>query len=159
VCRKKSVKKLDRFEGRITVVPGATNDPEVIKKAAAGCDGVLTVLVPWGVHQYSSGTAQAVLDYAHRSARLIFSSGWHITRDGKDVYSRTFKVVLKAISWLGRLIRTVELDDQVEACRRLSAVRRPQRSLTLPTNELFQFCLNLVVYLRAWHIRTVSTQT
>ncbi len=27
VCRKKSVKKLDRFEGRIKVVPGATNDP------------------------------------------------------------------------------------------------------------------------------------
>ena len=31
VCRKNSVKKLDRFEGRITIVPGATNDPEVIR--------------------------------------------------------------------------------------------------------------------------------
>ena len=26
VCRERSVKKLDAFEGRITVVPGATND-------------------------------------------------------------------------------------------------------------------------------------
>ena len=63
-------------------MPGATNDREVIRQAVAGCDGVLTVLVPWGVQQYSSGTAQAVLDFAEPGARLIFSSGWHITRDG-----------------------------------------------------------------------------
>ena len=54
VCREQSVGKLDRFEGRITVVPGATNDREVIKRAVAGCDGVLVVLAPWGVHQYAS---------------------------------------------------------------------------------------------------------
>ena len=42
-----SVGKLDTFKGRITVVPGATNDREVIKKAVAGCDGVPTMLVPW----------------------------------------------------------------------------------------------------------------
>ncbi len=46
VCREKSVGKLEAFKGRMTIVPGATNDPEVIKKAVAGCDGVLTVLVP-----------------------------------------------------------------------------------------------------------------
>jgi hypothetical protein len=121
VCRERSVGKLDAFKGRITVIPGATNDREVIKKAVAGCDGVLTVLVPWGVHQYSSGTAQAVLDYARPGARLIFSCGWHITRDGQDVYAWTSKAVVKAFSWLGRLTRTVELDDQVEACRRVFA--------------------------------------
>ena len=121
VCRERSVGKLDRFKGRITVIPGATNDREVIKKAVAGCDGVLTVLVPWGVHQYSSGTAQAVLDFARTSARLIFSCGWHITRDGQDVYSRTFKLVLKAAEWIGRMLRAVEIDDQVEACRRIFA--------------------------------------
>lgn len=75
VCRERSVGKLDTFKGRITIIPGATNDREVIKKAVAGCDGVLTVLVPWGVHQYSSGTAQAVLDYAPPGARLVFSCG------------------------------------------------------------------------------------
>jgi 3-hydroxyisobutyrate dehydrogenase-like beta-hydroxyacid dehydrogenase len=57
VCREESVGKLAAFEGRITVVPGATNDREVIEHAVAGCDGVLVVLAPWGVHQYASGTA------------------------------------------------------------------------------------------------------
>ena len=103
VCREQSVGKLDTFKGRITLVPGATNDREVIKKAVSGCDGVLTVLVPWGANQYSSGTAQAVLDYAPPGARLIFSCGWHITRDGQDVYSRTLKAQEKVAGWLGRL--------------------------------------------------------
>ena len=48
VCREQSVGKLDAFKGRITIIPGRTNDRAVIKKAVAGCDGVLTVLVPWG---------------------------------------------------------------------------------------------------------------
>jgi hypothetical protein len=121
VCRERSVDKLDAFKGRITVIPGFTNDREVIKKAVAGCDGVLTVLVPWGVHQYSSGTAQAVLDFARPGARLIFSCGWHITRDGKDVYSWAFKAVVKAMARLMRLVRVVDIDDQVEACRRVFA--------------------------------------
>ncbi|MGB7096368.1 MAG: NAD(P)H-binding protein [Anaerolineales bacterium] len=121
VCRESSVGKLDAFKGRITIIPGATNNRQVIKKAVAGCDGVLTVLVPWGVHQYSSGTAQAVLDQARPGARLIFSCGWHITRDGQDLYSRGFKAVLKATSWLGRLFRAVDIDDQVEACRQIFA--------------------------------------
>ena len=121
VCREQSVGKLAEFEDRITIVPGATNDREVIKKAVAGCDGVLTVLVPWGVQQYSSGTAQAVLDYAPPGARLIFSCGWHITRDGKDVYSQTSKWATRAAAWLGKLFRMVEIDDQVDACRRIFA--------------------------------------
>ena len=90
VCRESSVSKLDAFKDRITIVPGGTNDRNVIKQAVAGCDGVLTVLVPWGLHHYSSGTAQAVLDYARPDTRLVFSCGWHISRDGKDVYSRGF---------------------------------------------------------------------
>lgn len=121
VCRERSIGKLEAFKGRITIIPGATNDREVIKKAVAGCDGVLTVLVPWGVHQYSSGTAQAVLDHARPGARLIFSCGWHITRDGKDMYSRTFTTIVKAVNWLMRLVRVAEIDDQVEACRRVFA--------------------------------------
>ena len=121
VCRDRSIGKLERFQGRITVNPGATNDREVIKKSVEGCDGVLTVLMPWGVHQYSSGTAQAVLDFARPGARLIFSCGWHITQDGQDVYSRTFKLVLKVVEWIGRTLRAVEIEDQVEACRRIFA--------------------------------------
>jgi hypothetical protein len=119
VCRAESVGKLDPFAGRITVVPGATNDRTVIERAVADCDGVLTVLVPWGVQQYSTGTAQAVLDYAKPGARLVFSCGWHITRDGQDVYSRSFKAMVKAFGWITRLARFADLDDQVEACRRV----------------------------------------
>ena len=121
VCREQSVGKLDAFEERIRIVPGATNDREVIKRAVDGCDGVLTVLVPWGVHNYSSGTAQAVMDYAQSDARLIFSCGWHITMDGQDVYSPGFKAMLKVSTWAGRLFRMVDIDDQVEACRRIFA--------------------------------------
>lgn len=121
VCRERSVAKLDAFRERITVVPGFTNDPQVIKQAVAGCDGVLTVLVPWGVHHYASGTAQAVLDHARSGARLVFSCGWHITRDGKDVYPPSLQREEKVARWLGRLIRVVDIDDQIEACRRIFA--------------------------------------
>ena len=119
VCREQSVQKLDEFGDRITIVPGMTNDREVIRKAVDGCDGVLTVLVPWGVDGYSTGTAQAVLDLAPPDARLAFSCGWHITRDGKDRYSRRFLWAIAAFGWLARLFRFADLDDQVEACRRI----------------------------------------
>ncbi len=121
VCRERSVDKLDAFGDRITVVPGATNDPDVIERAVAGCDAVLTVLVPWGVQQYSSGTAQAVLDHARPGARLVFSCGWHITRDGRDVYPWKLRAFVRAFGWFARLTRFADLDDQVEACRRVFA--------------------------------------
>jgi hypothetical protein len=121
VCREQSVSKLDAFKGRMTIVPGATDDPEVIKRAVAGCDGVLVVLVPRGVHGYSTGTAQAVLDHAPPGARLVFSCGWHITRDGKDVYSWKLKAIVKVGGTLARLARFADLDDQVEATRRIFA--------------------------------------
>ncbi|MCB9630289.1 MAG: NAD(P)H-binding protein [Sandaracinaceae bacterium] len=120
VCREQSVSKLARFAERITIVPGPTNDAEVIRRAVAGCDGVLVVLAPWGVNrQYASGTAQAVLDHAEPGARLVFSCGWHITRDGQDQYSWAFRLMLVVFRWIGLLTRFAELDDQVEACRRI----------------------------------------
>lgn len=121
VCRERSVGKLEAFKGRITVVPGAADDRAVIQQAVAGCDGVLTVLVPWGAQHYATGTAQAVLDYARPGARLIFSCGWHIIRDGQDVYSRTLKMEEKFARWFGRLTHFIAIDDQVEACRRVFA--------------------------------------
>ena len=121
VCRERSVAKLERFKGRMTTIPGQTNDRDVIRRAVAGCDGVLTVLAPWGIQQYSSGTAQAVLDFAEPGARLVFSCGWHITRDGKDVYSRKLKTTTLVFGLVGRMTRLAELDDQVEACRRIFA--------------------------------------
>jgi NAD(P)-dependent dehydrogenase (short-subunit alcohol dehydrogenase family) len=124
VCREKSVGKLAEFEGKIAIVPGATDDREVIERAVAGCDGVLVVLVPRGVHGYSTGTAQAVLDHAETEARLVFSCGWHITRDGQDVYSWRLKTLVRVGGPLARLARFADLDDQVEACRRIFASDR-----------------------------------
>ena len=121
VCRERSVNKLDTFKGSMTIIPGATNDREVIKKAVEGCDGVLTVLVPWGMQQYSSGTVQAILDHARPGARLIFSCGWHISKDGQDVYSPKFIAMMKVTTWFGRFFRVVDINDQVEACRRVFA--------------------------------------
>jgi NAD(P)-dependent dehydrogenase (short-subunit alcohol dehydrogenase family) len=119
VCRSQSVEKLSAFKDQITIIPGATNDREVIKRAVSGCQGVLVVLVPWGVQQYASGTAQAVLDFAEPKARLIFSCGWHISRDGKDVYKWKFKALLKIFGFVAKLFRFAELEDQEEACRRI----------------------------------------
>jgi hypothetical protein len=121
VCRKQSVAKLDDFQGRNTIIPGTTNNRDVIKHAVAGCDGVLTVLVPRGVQQYSSGTTRAVLDYSEPGARLVFSRGWHISRDGKDVYPWKLRAFVNVFGYLARLFRLAELDDQVEACRRIFA--------------------------------------
>src|SRR6185437_5832265 len=108
VCREQSVGKLDAFKGRITVIPGATDDRDVIKRAVVGCDGVLVVMTPRGVHGYSTGTTQAVLDYAPPGARLIFSCGW-------------LKTLVKVFGPLARLARFADLNDQVEAARRVFA--------------------------------------
>ena len=121
VCREQSVSKLAEFEGRISILPSPTDDRDVIARAVAGCDGVLVVLVPRGVHGYATGTAQAVLDHAEPEARLVFSCGWHITRDGQDVYSWRLKALVNVGGRLARLARFADLDDQVEASRRIFA--------------------------------------
>jgi hypothetical protein len=82
---------------------------------------VLVVLVPWGMNHYATGTGQAVLDHAPRGARLVFSCGWWPPRDGNDVYSRRVKAQVKILGRLGRLAHVVDLDDQVEATRRVFA--------------------------------------
>jgi NAD(P)-dependent dehydrogenase (short-subunit alcohol dehydrogenase family) len=121
VCREQSIGKLDEFGDRIEIVPGPTNDPGAIAEATAGCDGVLVVLVPWGVDGYSTGTAQAVLDHSRPGARLVFSCGWHITHDGRDVYPWKLKATVTVFGRLARLARFADLNDQVEACRRVFA--------------------------------------
>ena len=121
VCRAQSVGKLAEFEERIIVVPGATDDREVIKRAVAGCDGVLVVPDPAGRPPLLVGNGPAVLDHAEPGARLVFSCGWHITRDGQDVYSWRLKALVNVGSRLARLARVYDIDDQVEACERIFA--------------------------------------
>ncbi len=124
VCRPESVAKLAHFDDRLRIVPGRTNDRAVIAEAVSGCAAVLTVLAPWGVEGYATGTAQAVLDFAPPDARLIFSCGWHISLDGKDRYSCQLKLFLALFGPLARLLRIADLNDQVEACRRIFASER-----------------------------------
>lgn len=71
------------------------------------------------MHHYASGTAQAVLDSAPPGARLVFSCGWHITRDSQDVFRWTLKD--RALARVARAARVVDIDDQVEATRRIFA--------------------------------------
>lgn len=124
VCRPESVGKLARWGDRITVFPGRTDDRAIIGEAVADCDGVLTVLAPWGVRGYARGTAQAVLDLAAPDARVVFSCGWHISRDGRDVYDWKIRAIVRFGTPLLRALRLVDLDDQVEACRRIFASER-----------------------------------
>jgi hypothetical protein len=77
VCREQSVGKLDAFKGRITVVPGATDDREVIKRAVAGCGGVLVVLVPRGCTRGSSRRSSRSAAFSGGSlASLISTIRW-----------------------------------------------------------------------------------
>ena len=124
VCRPESVGKLERFKGRITVLPGRTDDADVVARAVKGCDGVLTVLAPWGFTNYASGTARAVLENAEAHARLIFSCGWHITKDGKDRYSLRQRFIYALFTFLGRATRMADISDQVRATDQIFASNR-----------------------------------
>lgn len=124
VCRPESVGKLERFGDRVRIVPGRTNDRAVIEEAVRGCAGVLCVLVPWGTERYATGTAQAVLDFADEGARLVFSCGWHISKDGQDVYSKKLLTFVKVFGFIGKLFGLLDLDDQVEATDRIFASDR-----------------------------------
>ena len=115
VCRPESAHKLARFGDRITLFPGRTDSRPTIARALRGCDGVLTVLAPWGVENYASGTARAVLDNADNGARLIFSCGWHITRDGRDRYPLKLRAFVAVFGKVARWLRFVDLEDQVRA--------------------------------------------
>ncbi len=124
VCRPESVAKLAHVADRMTIIGAHTDDRAAIERAVRGCAGVLTVLAPWGVRRYATGTAQAVLDLAEPDARLVFSCGWHITRDGQDVYTRRLRWFVKVFGWIARVTRLADLDDQVEACDRIFASDR-----------------------------------
>jgi len=124
VCRPESVGKLARWGDRIRVFPGRTDDRAVVARALEGCDGVLAVLVPWGVRGYAIGTAKAVLDLAGPGTRLIFSCGWHISRDGLDRYPLSLRLQMRVIPPLVRLFRVADIGDQERAAAAIFASDR-----------------------------------
>lgn len=124
VCRPESVGKLSRFKDYITVVPGDTSDPDVIGSAIKGCDGVLTVLVPWGTDGMATRTALTVLERTDPGARLIFSAGWHIRRDEHDRYPLRDRLTTWAFGRLARLTGMADINDHVRAARLIFASDR-----------------------------------
>lgn len=124
ICRPESVPKLARWGDRIRVFPGRTDDRAVVAEALQGCDGVLVVLVPWGVKGYATGTAKAVLDLADPGARLVFSCGWHISRDGLDRYPLSLRLQMLLIPPLVKLLRIADISDQERAAAAIFASDR-----------------------------------
>lgn len=124
ICRPDSVEKLAHFEGRINILPGETSDPALIRQAVAGCDGVLTVLVPWGTDGMATRTAKAVLDHAEPDARLVFSCGWHVRRDGRDRMAIGDRVKIGIFGLIARLARMADIGDQERAGRLVFASDR-----------------------------------
>src|SRR5262245_44956713 len=57
VCREGSVRKFDTFKDRITIIPGATNDRDVVKRRLPGVMACSPCLQPGGWSNYASGTA------------------------------------------------------------------------------------------------------
>ena len=117
VCRPESVEKLARFGDQITVVPGSTTDPVVIREALEGADGVLTVLVPWGTDRMATRMAEAVLTYAPPSARLVFSCGWHVRLDAADRYPLTERLKTWFFGRIAKVSRMADIDDQEAAAQ------------------------------------------
>ena len=121
VCRAESVAKL-------VTVPGARHRRSRGDRRPRG-DRARGRGVRWRARRARSAWGPRLLDghgpggarLRGRGARLVFSCGWHITLDGQDVYSWKLKALVKIFGPIARLARFADLDDQVEACRRVFA--------------------------------------
>ena len=121
VCREQSVAKLAEFDDRITVVPGATDDRDVIQRAVAGADGVLVVLVPRGRAplRVGDGAGRARPRRARSTARVLLRLAHHARRPGR--LHLEAQGAGERRRRLARLVRFADLDDQVKATRRIFA--------------------------------------
>lgn len=124
LCRPESVGKLSSFGDSITVMTGDTSDPATIARVVAGCDGVLTVLVPWGTDGMATRTARAVLEHADPGARLVFSTGWHAARDDRDRYGVIQTIKTRLIGIAVRLTGMADIADHKRAARLVYASDR-----------------------------------
>ena len=128
LCRPGSAAKLSTFGDSIRLVTCDTSDPATISRAIAGCNGVLTVLVPWGKDGMATRTARAVLDHAEPEARLVFSMGWHAARDARDRYTIANRVSATLVGLTARLTGMADMGDHKRAA---SLVYRSDREWTV----------------------------
>jgi uncharacterized protein YbjT (DUF2867 family) len=115
LCRPESAAKLSTFGDSIRLVTGDTSDPATISRAVAGCDGVLTVLVPWGTDGMATRTARAVLAHAEPCALLVFSMGWHAARDARDRYTAANRITTALLGLTARLTGRADIADHKRA--------------------------------------------
>jgi transposase len=116
----REVRELVRY--RKTLIRERSAEVNRVQKVLEGANIKLASVAsgcPLGGMLGKSG--RAMLDHAPPGARLVFSCGWHITRDGQDVYPWKIRAIVKVLGPLARLARYADLDDQVEACRRVFA--------------------------------------
>lgn len=125
ICRPQSIAKLWLWEGIIDIIPSYSDDQEILAKVLADVDVVLTVMVCWGMKGYATNTVEAVLKGAPETARLIFSSGWHISRDGLDKYPLSLHCFVRVFGAVARCLRIADIRDQERAARRIFESDRP----------------------------------
>jgi hypothetical protein len=113
VCREQRVRKLEASRGASPLFWGRRTNPRSSSKRLQGVTSSHHI----GTLGGSALLVRNSLDYAQPEVRLIFSCGWYITSDGKDVSPPSFQREEKLTRWLGRLTRIVDIDDQVEASR------------------------------------------
>ena len=124
LCRPQSASKLSTFGDSIRLVTGDTSDPATIARAVHRCDGVLTVLVPWGRDGMATRTASAVLNHADPGARLVFSMGWHAARDARDHYTLPDRIRTGLMVLASRLAGMADIADHRRAAALVYASER-----------------------------------
>ena len=122
VCREESLPKLDDLKDRISIIGGRTNDREVIRRGRRGLrrgtDG--SGAVGYGPLLIGYGTGRSRFRAIPGPASSFPAAGiLAVTeRTGTPVF---FLVTVKIATYVARIFRLVDIDDQVEACRRIFA--------------------------------------
>ena len=121
MCREQSVGKLARSRGASPSCPARPTTARSSSGQSRGATGCSSCSFRGGSTTTRRERPRRCSTTRARGARLVFSCGWHITRDGQDVYSWKLKAIVKVFGPIARLARFADLDDQVEACRRVFA--------------------------------------
>ena len=121
VCREQSVGKLEGFKGRITVVPGATDDAGVHQESSRGmrrCAGSTRAAGRPRILD-GNGAGCSRLRASGRPPRVLVGVAHQPRRPGRLLVEAQSA---REVRRLGRARHSLrDLNDQVEACRRVFA--------------------------------------